>query len=486
MGQLGTFKVYHYSYSDRIIKLLQSKQTALTPSQIAQFLDAPKNSINQALKRLKKKGIVQNKSYGLWELVNLDHQHGTFESCGGSRPYQLHPDEAALIKFMLRYDHFHGLESYLPDLDSRTKLYKRVNGWYISLEKCKLRIRSSHNPIPLEDLPKIQGIIEFILAELDYDGPAWLTHIELNKDHEGYKLDGIQRCEIKTILGNVVRLYNKKIGSRHVLRSEHITHLKAGEVKLLGGLQLIAAANNIEDAHGYMQKQIQLAKNIHSELSYQRNLVRNSVGLFQEQVMDISTKQSQILQTIESIPENQLSNQLLQQLVHLQVDTNNRLGTLIQQNELQLQTAQEIQEELRQIKEGVQDWRNADRQWKLDVIHALKLQNLTLSSIANEVGVTRQAISKFHKKHCTNCQPTRQLGTFGVDNSEPVDQKKLDKIRKLTPGTYSKNQIYRIVGGNRKRTLAAIDAAAELGILKVAHDPNHKQRRLYTKEVTTK
>lgn len=434
----GTDEVFQrISNSIRVYKILDSYNgRGISPKKLWKRLneefECTQDDVYEYLKRLRDKHLAFNENYGQWKVTNryiarvtslrYVDDCGTVQTCGVSELSHPKPgsgstgeDQPAsereildICSHLYNYQTVHGIICYLPSVPSETEIKPRKIGNHIySLESRKLRIKSSNHPIKFKNMLKVEGVVETLLSEIGYEGKIWLNRLELNRDLEGYRMDGIQRIEFRSFGGTMFRLYNKRMEDNQlVLRSEAIKNYKRGVITFGSAVYFLNAMKNLDDAHYLNQV---LAKQLKQNGGILQELHRNRIAITQagNQVLEVANGQMEFVQTqMEdvqySVDQLTLEQQRSMPIFHgmyseLKTQTqqqsvnNSRLGQIINQLDLTLDDNQEMIELLRRIESKQVNFQQMANDLQYKVMRELRKSRLSYQAIADFVGYSSRS-----------------------------------------------------------------------------------------------
>ena len=407
----------------KIRKILESENgNGMSIKVISERHNLKYSTVNTCLHRLKDKKLAINKD-GLWYATDVEipssatslRDVDTDAGCTHSEVYQVSPTSSAatdLARQLWRHKHFHGLSCHLPDVSSDTVWKKKLGDRLYHLKEKKFWIQCTNDPIEIEEIPEVQAIIKIMLSEIDYAGPIWLNRIENNTDLEGFKLDGAQRIELRSLFGTLYRLYNKQIKDAGYLRAETISEFESGEMTLDGAFYALNLIANSENIHTVNTSLLKKSRHIYNEMANSRqsigslkNRIERIMDYIQSGNYDNSVNLEKILETVddnqyliqtlknEHGQKQDLTRDILAAILQgndiaarQRSQTNQRLGEQINQNELILDDLNDIKELTRQIKEQNINWKQLEDNLKYEVFRELRKQRYTLNDIADFIG----------------------------------------------------------------------------------------------------
>jgi len=201
---------YRLSLTDpeqKIMETIDSSELPLTPKEIADKTEINHNSVKVYLRSLKKRNFVVQPFRG--EYVSAKKVL-TFDGSIGGRVTEFPRVHALRLKFKDALNR-NGLVKQLDYGVCSVTIVIGTNGVANVLVDC-------HKGVSL-DYTAFRLLIASLRYELNVpaNGDVEVTSFELNIDHAGLRLDGVQALTLKAFDGSFERLYNKR---RNLLRSE--------------------------------------------------------------------------------------------------------------------------------------------------------------------------------------------------------------------------------------------------------------------------
>ncbi len=300
---------------DRIYSLLKNSQTPLTTSEIAKNQNVSTNYVRTVLRRIEKRAesdgyVLRVNKKGRFNTYYLvPHEPGKSATKEGEgypnllRMDDLPPEVVSLCDLLFEYNCFHNLQVHLPDLDSSYVDEEDLgSGRYFRIEKRMLYVGCSTFPFRDEEYPFIFGYIEsYLRFKIGYSGSAYITRIENNRDIDGFELSGLTNISLRLFGKGILRLYNKRINGRQVLRSELTRSYRSGLIPLNVGIFLLSNQRSFINSQSLMKEIVYDAKKLHSSLSYNSGLLRDALkkmesalGTNQAQMMDVYSGLDQV------------------------------------------------------------------------------------------------------------------------------------------------------------------------------------------------
>ncbi len=228
-----------YSYPEMIIRILEDSVNYQKWLSITDFVNEALNgrkwiinrgTLRRNLNRMAKKNKIVKKgtfhaavySLPVLEVEQTDDKDNGTSGGVGVSPVSHFSHEVsddvlrAYSHLMTDYDAFHGVVIVFPGIYHDLEF--GISDWWFTCvpdkknKGTRVTVGCTNNPI------KFEGCLDHFIGSLETLCSLWgcsfpdlvLKSIELNRDHEGFKLDFAKRIEVKLLFGIIKRIYTKK------------------------------------------------------------------------------------------------------------------------------------------------------------------------------------------------------------------------------------------------------------------------------------